>query len=97
MALLDCILTVLTSLAVVAVIRVVGLILVIALFTIPSALTENNSRSLGSMMASSTSAAGFFCLAGLWLSVKFDVTAGAAIVLVAAACCSAAFAIKSLR
>lgn len=94
---LDWILTVLTSLAVVAVIRVVGLILVIALFTIPSALTEKGSRSLASMMIRSTLAAGTFCMAGLCLSVRFDVTAGAAIVLIAALSCLAAYGMKSLR
>lgn len=80
--LIDFVLTLLTSLAVVAVIRVVGLIMVIALFTMPSALVERECRSLASMMALSVAAAMFICVLGLWISVAFDLTAGAAIVAV---------------
>ena len=80
--LIDLAISLLTSLAVVAVIRVVGLIMVIALFTMPSALVEKSCRSLASMMALSVLASMFFCLSGLWISVAFDLTAGAAIVAV---------------
>lgn len=86
-AVLDWGLTVLTALAVVSVIRVVGLIMVMALFTMPPFLAEKSARSLGSMMVRSSGLALVFCVAGLWLSVSFDLTAGAAIVAVGASAC----------
>ncbi|HCL80254.1 MAG TPA: hypothetical protein DIC53_09845, partial [Synergistaceae bacterium] len=66
-------------------IRVVGLILVIALFTIPASIAERISSTLWGVMASASLLAVFFSVAGLALAVRFDLTAGAAIVLVAAA------------
>ena len=74
---------VLTALAVVVLIRVVGLILVIALLTIPPYLAERRSRSLGGMMVRSTLASGVFVLAGLGLSYRYDLSSGATIILVA--------------
>ena len=73
----------LTALAVVVLIRVVGLILVIALLTIPPYLAERRSRSLGGMMVRSTLASGVFVLAGLGLSYRYDLSSGATIILVA--------------
>ncbi len=90
-AALDWVVTVLTSLAVVSVIRVVGLIMVIALFTMPPFLAERGSRSLGSMMVRSSALALFFCVFGLWLSAAFDFTAGAAIVAVGGVTCLVVF------
>ena len=81
---IDGIVTLLTALAVVAVIRVVGLILVIALFTIPSLISEKMSNSLRGMMIRATVLSLLFCISGLWVSVKFDLTAGASIILVSA-------------
>ncbi len=95
--LIDGILTVITSLAVVAVIRVIGLILVIALFTIPSAITERSARSLTSMVFLSMGSAVLFCLVGLWGSVRFNVTAGAAIVLAAAMAYAGGAFMRSMR
>ncbi len=74
---------VLTALAVVVLIRVVGLILVIALLTIPPYLAERRSRSLGGMMVLSTLYSGAFVLVGLVLSYRFDLSSGATIILVA--------------
>ncbi|PIE55249.1 MAG: hypothetical protein CSA35_02110 [Dethiosulfovibrio peptidovorans] len=96
-AIIDGVLTLLTSLAVVAVIRVIGLILVIALFTVPSAITEGNARSLTSMMVRSTIVAALFCLVGLWISVQFNITAGAAIILTAAVAYGGIVVIRSIR
>lgn len=75
----------LTSLAVVTIIQVVGLILVIALFTIPPYIAERHSRSLGATMLKAALLSAVFCLLGLALSYHYDLTAGAAIILVACA------------
>ena len=69
--------------SVVMIIRVVGLILVIALLTIPPYLAEARSRSLGAMMAVGALYSALFCLVGLWLSYQFDLTSGASIIAVA--------------
>ena len=72
------------SLSVVLAIRVVGLILVIALLTIPPSIAERFSRSLSGMMVLSTLLGVAFSLSGLQLAYTFNLTAGAAIILVAA-------------
>lgn len=72
-----------TALAVVMTIQVVGLILVIALLTIPPYIAERYTRSLAGMMILSSALGVFFTLCGLWLSYSFNLTSGAAIILVA--------------
>jgi len=74
-----------TALSIVIIIRVVGLILVIALLTIPPFIAEKYSKSLFQMMLFSSVLSVFFTLTGLWLSYKFDLTSGATIILVAGA------------
>jgi zinc transport system permease protein len=76
-------LIVLISLVVVMLIRVVGLILVIALLTIPPYIAESFCRSLKAMMAWACLLCALFSLIGLWLSYQLDLTSGAAIILVA--------------
>ncbi|WP_461208383.1 metal ABC transporter permease [Desulfocurvus sp. DL9XJH121] len=71
--------------SVVMIIRVVGLILVIALLSIPPGMALRRTRSLLSMMLVATVLAVAFCLAGLALSYALDVTSGAAIIAVAVA------------
>jgi len=73
------------ALSVVMIIRVVGLILVIALLTIPPYLAERFCMSLKTMMALSILLSALFTVAGLWLSYTFNLTSGAMIILVAAA------------
>jgi len=75
---------VLSALSVVIAIKVVGLILVIALLTIPIYIGQSLSSSLLSMMFISGTIASFFTLTGLWFSYTFDLTSGACIILVAA-------------
>lgn len=70
--------------AVVMVIRVVGLILVIALLTIPTSMAQAGARSVGGMMWRSALLSAVFCLAGLGLAYALDLTSGACIVAVAA-------------
>ena len=77
-------LVVVLSLSVVLAIRVVGLILVIALLTIPPSIAERFSRSLSGMMVLSTLLGVALSLSGLQLAYTFNLTAGAAIILVAA-------------
>ena len=70
------------SLTIVMVIQVVGLILVIALLTIPPFIVEKYARSLLQMMVGSSLLGLLFTMAGLWLSYRFDLTSGASIILV---------------
>lgn len=76
----------LIAVSVVLVVRVVGLILVIALLTIPPYLAERKAHSLGRMMVLATLWSLVFCLGGLWLSATLDLTSGASIIAVAVAC-----------
>jgi zinc transport system permease protein len=71
------------GLSVVMIIRVVGLILVIALLTIPPFIAERRTRSLGSMMAVSTLLSTLFTVVGLLVSYMADITSGASIIGVA--------------
>lgn len=72
-----------TALSVVMIIRVVGLILVIALLTIPPYIAEKYTGSLGEMMVLSVFLGILFTLTGLWLSYNYDFTSGATIIMVA--------------
>jgi len=76
---------VLSALTVVIAIKVVGLILVIAMLTIPVYIAEKLSGSLWQMMLYSGAFATLFTLAGLWLSYTYNLTSGASIILVSAA------------
>ncbi|MBW1730377.1 MAG: metal ABC transporter permease [Deltaproteobacteria bacterium] len=75
----------LTSFTVVMLIRVVGLILVIALLTIPPYISEQYTDSLGKMMALSILLSIFFITLGLWLSYTFNLSSGASIIVVSGA------------
>lgn len=74
-----------TALSVVMIIRVVGLILVIALLTIPPYIAEKYSSSLFQMMVLSSLLSTLFTLIGLWLSYSFNLSSGATIIMVGAA------------
>lgn len=73
-----------TAVAVVMLLQVVGLILVIALLTIPPYMGRLLTRSLGAMMAVSALLCFAFCLAGLALAYILDISPGAVIIAVAA-------------
>jgi len=73
------------ALTVVMTMRVVGLIMVIALLTIPAAIAGQFVRDLKRMMLLSSVLGVFFVIAGLWLSYGLNLTSGAAIILVAGA------------
>ena len=74
---------VMLALGIVMVIQVVGLILVIALLTIPPYIAEKFSKSLFQMMILSSLLGAFFTVSGLWVSYEFNLTSGASIILVA--------------
>ena len=71
------------TVTVVMVIQVVGLILVIALLTIPPFIMEGYARSLLTMMLGSSLLGVLFTVCGLWLSYAYDLSSGASIILVA--------------
>jgi zinc transport system permease protein len=71
------------AVTIVMVIQVVGLILVIALLTIPPFMVEKYAKSLFQMMLGSSLLGAVFTVCGLWLSYAFDLTSGASIILVA--------------
>ncbi len=75
---------VLSALSVVVAIKVVGLILVIAMMTIPTFIAEKLSKSLYMMMILSALFAFVFTMLGLILSYIFDLTSGATIILTSA-------------
>ena len=71
------------AVTVVMVVQVVGLILVIALLTIPPYIAEKYTKSLLQMMILSCVLGMIFILGGLWFSYTYDFTSGAAIILFA--------------
>jgi zinc transport system permease protein len=73
------------ALSVVMVIRMVGLILIIALLTIPPYIAEKYTGSLSTMMVVSALLSLLFTISGLWLSYSINLTSGATIIMVAAA------------
>ncbi|OQX40857.1 MAG: hypothetical protein B0D88_08250, partial [Candidatus Sedimenticola endophacoides] len=71
------------ALTVVLLIQVVGLILVIALLTLPAAIAAQYVHTLGRMMGLATLLGILFTVSGLALSYEPDLPAGATIILVA--------------
>jgi len=72
----------LIALTVVLLIRVVGVILVMALLTIPAAISGRYTHNIRGMMALSMVFGVVFTYVGLFLSYVYDVASGASIVLV---------------
>jgi zinc transport system permease protein len=71
------------ALTVVMMMRVVGLIMVIALLTMPAATSGQFVRDMKKMMVLSSFLGMFFTTVGLWLSYFLNLTSGATIILVA--------------
>jgi len=69
------------ALTIVVLIRVVGIILVIALLTIPAALARQFTHTLWKMMLLAILFGEAFTFGGLWLSYELDVASGATIIL----------------
>jgi len=71
------------AVTIVMIIQVVGLILVIALLTIPPFIVERHAKSLLQMMVGSSLLGVVFTISGLWLSYRYNLTSGASIIMVA--------------
>ena len=87
----------LLAVAIVMVIQVVGLILVIALLTIPPFIMEKYAASLFKMMVGASVLGAVFTVSGLWLSYAFNLTSGATIILVAGAAFFLTLLVERLR
>jgi len=87
----------LVALTVVVLIRVVGIILVIALLTIPAALARQFTYDLKKMMLLAILAGGVFTFCGLWLSYLLDLASGATIILVSGTVLFISFGVSKLR
>jgi zinc transport system permease protein len=79
------ILLILIALSVVVLIQTVGIILLIALLTIPTAVARQFTHSLYKMMLFSVFFSAVFVISGLWLSYVLDLASGATIILVSGA------------
>jgi zinc transport system permease protein len=73
----------LTALTVVVVMRMVGIIMVIALLTIPPAIANRYFTSLKKIMAFAILLGALFTLVGMFISFYLNLTSGAMIILVA--------------
>lgn len=87
----------LVALTVVVLIRVVGVILVIALLTVPAAAARQFTYNLRLMMVLSVLFGIVFAVIGLWLSYVSDLASGATIVLVSGASFGVAFGFQTVR
>jgi len=85
------------AVTIVMVIQVVGLILIIALLTIPPFIAEKYATSLFQMMAGSSILGALFTMTGLWLAYRFDLTSGASIILVSGIAFLMILGIEKLR
>ena len=74
-----------TAVAVIMLLQIVGLILVIALLTIPPYIGKRLTRTFSGMMFASALLCFAFCLTGLALAYIFDLSPGAVIISVATA------------
>ena len=70
--------------SVVILIKIVGIIMVIALLTIPGAISRRHMKSLPAIMAGSIFLGAVFVTIGLMISYELDVPSGATIILTAA-------------
>ena len=85
------------ALSVVLLIRVVGVILVIALLTMPATMARQFTYDLKKMMVLSVIFSMIFTFVGLLLAYRFDVPAGATIILFSGAVLLATLTIQRLR
>ncbi len=76
----------LCALTVVMLIRAVGVILVIALLTIPAAIACQHSTMLHRIMAGAILIGAVLTFAGIWISYLMDIPSGASIIILGAAC-----------
>ncbi|ABN56747.1 MULTISPECIES: metal ABC transporter permease [Methanoculleus] len=94
---LSLLLLVLIALTVVMLIRVVGIILVIALLTLPAAISRLYTTRIRSMMLLAVILGIVFTVAGILLSYLLDVPSGATIILVSTLAYAGALGAERLR
>ncbi|MGH8657800.1 MAG: metal ABC transporter permease [Gammaproteobacteria bacterium] len=87
----------LVALTVVLLIQVVGLILVIALLSLPPTIAAAYARSLTGIMFVASLLSAFFTTGGIMLSYQPDLPAGATIVVLAGGCFLVSTALSRLR
>jgi len=86
----------LIALTVVMIMRIVGLIMVIALLTMPSAISGQFVQDMKRMMALASVLGVIFTTTGLWLSYFLNLTSGATIILVSGAAYLLSLVVKPL-
>lgn len=86
----------LIALTIVVLIRVVGIILVIALLTIPASLARQFTHNIGIMMILAVVFSIVFTFTGLWLSYVLNLASGATIILTSGITFTIVVAIKKL-
>ncbi|MTI48288.1 metal ABC transporter permease [Sporosalibacterium faouarense] len=82
---LEKILFIMIALTIVVLIKLVGIILVIALLTIPPSIAKLLSYNLMNIMLISIIVGVVLCILGLYLSYRFDIASGATIILTSGA------------
>lgn len=78
------IMLVMIALSIVVLMRIVGLIMIIAMLTIPSLIAEKFTKSLRGMMIVSIILGSIFVIFGIFFAYLLDITSGAAIILLSA-------------
>ncbi len=84
------------ALSVVILIRIVGIILVIALLTIPASICRQFTYDIKKLMISSVITGIILTIGGLWISYLLDIASGATIVLLLAVVFFASYFIKKI-
>ena len=75
---------VMVAITIVALIRIVGIILAIALLTVPAAISGKLTHDLRKMMTLSVGLSILLIVAGLWMSFVLDIESGATIIILSA-------------
>lgn len=87
----------LVAVTVVVLIRIVGIVLVIALLTIPAAIARQHTRSLPGMMLLSTALGAALTIGGIWLSYTLNLASGATVILLSGAAFALSAALAAVR
>jgi zinc transport system permease protein len=85
------------ALTVVVLLRIVGMILIIALLTIPATLAKQFTYDLRKMMLLAIAFGILLTFGGLWLSYVLDLASGATIVLLGGAALLVSFTVSGIR
>jgi len=88
---------VLVAITIVALIRIVGIILAIALLTIPAAISGKLTHDLRKMMALSVVLSVALITVGLWMSFVLDIESGATIIILSALSYAVVAAVSRIR